>query len=238
MNVFLEVTGVTKRFGGNYALNDVSVAVGDDELVGLIGPNGSGKSTLLNVMSGVHRATAGTVTIDGIDCTRARPERRARKGLARTFQHEMSYPRLTVKDNLRIAMEQAGGRPTNRELADALSYVGLPDGASGQEASDLSWGQGRMLGIAMAIAMQPRVILLDEPFAGLQSMAAKHIVGLLRKISADGVGMVIVEHEMSLLLPLCDRVVVLAAGSVIAEGEPDDVMSHASVIEAYFGTAI
>ena len=236
MTTLLSARNMSKTFGGVRAVEDIDFDVGTDEIVGLIGPNGSGKSTFFGLVTGFIAPSSGSVSWLGQDVTRLPSYQRARRGLLRTFQERMVFDGSTVRENLQFAAIRAGGdRYDEALLVEVLDVVGLPPGVLGQLAKDLSWGQTRLLGIAMALLLDPKVLLLDEPFAGLNRIAAASVTSALRRLRRDGISLVVVEHEMSLLLPLCDRVAVFAAGNKIAEDLPSVVLQLPEVRAAYFG---
>ena len=237
MNALLSTAGLTKSFSGNKALGPVDFRANAGEIVGLIGPNGSGKTTFFNTVTGFLKPSGGQVFWEGQDIGSLAPGRRAKLGLVRTFQEKMVFSALSVRENIRFSLIQLGAEDLDdhRVLA-ALDYVGLPARTLEQQAEDLSWGQCRLLGMAMALVLKPRLLLLDEPFAGLNRIAAAQVTDMLQRLKKDGIGGVIVEHEMALLLPLCDRVVVFAAGEILAEGSADEILRKPEVRAAYFGT--
>jgi branched-chain amino acid transport system ATP-binding protein len=226
MTELLATSALVKQFRGNRALGPVNFRAAAGEIVGLIGPNGSGKTTFFNVVTGFLKPTAGMVRWQGDDIAALAPGRRAQLGLVRTFQEKMVFSGLSVRENLRYAIRAS------------LDYVGLPERTISQQADDLSWGQCRLLGMAMALMLRPKLLLLDEPFAGLNRIAAGQVTSMLQRLKGDGIGAVIVEHEMSLLLPLCDRVVVFAAGEILSEGPSDEILKRADVRSAYFGAEV
>lgn len=232
----LECRGLTKQFGGVHALQDVSISARRGEIVGVIGPNGSGKSTMLNVLTGFLKPDSGSVWWDGRDITSVRAHRRSRLGLVRTFQEE------TVFDDLPVLEALSYGVASHRNSAEAsrrvADEVGLPRTVLHRRSGLLSWGQGRLLGIGMALATKPDMLLLDEPFAGLNRQFAEETTNLLRSLRDAGTGLLIVEHEMSLLLPLCDRLVAMAEGRVIGDGPVDEVIASPVVQRAYFGSVV
>jgi branched-chain amino acid transport system ATP-binding protein len=247
-----EVNAVTKRFGGLTALRGVSLRVRAGEVCGLIGPNGAGKTTLFDVISGLTAPTAGTVHLDGADVTRQLPERRARSGVRRTFQRVQLYGRLSVEDNVLAAMEWRGGggglfadlvaAPTRRrreatrreKVAEVLDACGL-SGLAGRPAWSLPIGQARLVELARAIADGPRLLLLDEPTSGLSAREAARFGEQIQRLRADGVAVVLVEHDVGFVMGQSDRVVVLNLGAVLAEGAPDEIQAHPEVRRAYLG---
>jgi branched-chain amino acid transport system ATP-binding protein len=239
MTKLLQTRELTRHFGGVRALGPVDFAIEPGEIVGLIGPNGSGKTTFFNVVTGFIRPTAGRVFWNGQDITTLAPGKRARLGLVRTFQEKMVFPGLTVRENLKFALIQHGaadlGEPA---LIEAMDRAKLPHHTLSQMAGDLSWGQCRMLGMVLALVLKPKLLLLDEPFAGLNRVIATQVTDLLLGLRDEGIGAVMVEHDMSLLLPLCDRVTVFASGEIIGEGESDEILSRPDVRAAYFGSDV
>jgi branched-chain amino acid transport system permease protein len=229
----LVATGTVKRFGAICALAGVDLAVGPGEIVCLVGPNGAGKTTLLNVISGDLRGSEGRVEVLGRDVTRMAVHRRSRLGVARTFQVPSLFAELTVAEQLTLSRQEAG-----REVALPASYAGLESALAGRRARDLSLGERRYLEIAIALAHLPRVLLLDEPAAGL---ARAEAAGLARDILAIrdqlGCSVVAVEHDMEIVRLLADRVVVLHRGHVLAEGSIDEISGDVHVRDAYLGVS-
>jgi len=232
----LEVIGVSKRFGGIIALRDVSLYVQDGEVLGLIGPNGAGKTTLINIISGVYRPDSGKVIFDGSDITRLPPYKR--RGIARTFQVTKAFENLSVLDNVKIASYMVVGdfNEAERLAREVLAELGLGDKAS-ILAKDLTVLERKRLELARALALKPRLLLLDEVMAGLKPYEADDVIRILEKINDSGVAMIVVEHVMRTIAKLCDRVVVLDHGEKIAEGAPEDIMRDPRVVKAYLGEA-
>jgi branched-chain amino acid transport system ATP-binding protein len=231
----LQVDDVTVRFGGVRALDGVALAAEAGRVTGLIGPNGAGKSTLFDVVSGLRRPSSGRVVLDGRDVTRMGPARRSRHGLARTFQRLELFGRLSVRDNLLVAAELGPDRRRAAEVVeDILERLGLGDGA-GKPADALSTGAGRLLEVGRALAVRPKVLLLDEPAAGQDAEETARFAGLLRSLAADGTAVVLVEHDMGLVMSVCDVVHVLDLGKVIAVGPPDEIRRDEAVLAAYLG---
>jgi branched-chain amino acid transport system ATP-binding protein len=234
----LELTGLTKHFDGIKALTDVSLRVDRNEILGLIGPNGSGKTTLLNVVSGTFPATAGKVLLDGEVLTGASAHEAARRGVARTFQNIRLFGGLSVEANVAVSALAKGARRPEAEAAtfQALEEVGLIDAAS-TRASTLAYGDQRRLEIARALAGDPAVLLLDEPAAGLNEQESDDLLSLIHTIRDNrACATVVVEHDMRLIMRLCDRIHVLDAGRTLFEGNPAQVRASEEVAEAYLGS--
>jgi branched-chain amino acid transport system ATP-binding protein len=232
----LEVSGVTVAFRGLVAVDDVSLTVQAGERVGLIGPNGAGKSTLLGVIGGQTAAARGTVRFDGRDLTSEAPHRRASLGIGRTFQDGRPFLSLTAAESIKVGAAKLRGGPAIVSPERLLEEVGL-SGAGNVLCNDLSYVDRKKLEVARALGIGPRLLLLDEPFSGLTWDESKGILAMLSRVTEDhGLAVVVVEHVVRLVMELCQRVVVMNDGHVIADGPPDEVRHDRTVIEAYLGT--
>jgi branched-chain amino acid transport system ATP-binding protein len=231
----LEVSGVTVTFGGRRALDEVAIAAEPGHVTGLIGPNGAGKSTLFDVICGLRTPAAGRIFLEGRDVTRAGPARRARYGMARTFQRLELFGRLTVRENLMVAAELGPERRrAARAVAEILARLDL--GESAERAADaLSTGTGRLVEVGRALAVRPRFLLLDEPAAGQDAEETRRFAALLRALAGEGTTVVLVEHDMSLVMGVCDQVYVLDLGKIISTGPPDVIRRDEAVLAAYLG---
>ncbi len=237
--IVLEVKNLSRAFGGIQAVSGVSFQLRKGEIVGLIGPNGAGKTTLVNLITGVVAPSAGSVLFDGRDVTRQRPWQAARRGLARTFQIVQPFPEMTVLENVTAGALYAG-KASSRAAAEAeamehLAFVGLAQEAH-RPASVLPLPGRKRLELAKSLAMKPRVLLLDEVNAGLNSGEIDQALGLMRRIAERGVTIVLIEHLMKVVLSLSQRILVLHHGKLISEGEPEAVVRDPRVIEAYLGS--
>jgi ABC-type branched-subunit amino acid transport system ATPase component len=239
----LAAHGLTKAFGGVVAVDGASLEVREGLVNGLIGPNGSGKTTFFNLVTGMTRPDAGQVTLDGHDATGWTPHRIAHAGVGRTFQLCRIFPRLTVLDNMLVALrrtrlrELLGGLRNRSDIERArtwLARVGI-EHLEAAEARDLSYGQQKLLELAAVLMAEPSLVLLDEPAGGINPSLIERIATLVRDLNAEGRTFLVVEHNMDLVMRLCDHVVVFDRGRLLAEGTPAEVRSDERVLEAYLG---
>lgn len=247
----LELKGITQIFGGVTALNDVSFSIHANQITGVIGPNGAGKTTLFNIVTGIYQQTSGQVIFEGSDISGIPVERLAAKGMVRTFQNIELFGQMTVLENVMVGLHSKSKsglfacsfkapwaikeeRRIREEAHEWLRFTGI-DQLADVQASNLPFGKGRMLEIARAMACKPRLILMDEPAAGLNSQETVGLAELIRKIRDLGVTVVLVEHDMELVMDICDRIVVLNLGQKLAEGTPREIQDNHEVIAAYLG---
>jgi branched-chain amino acid transport system ATP-binding protein len=235
--VILSVRGLRVSFGSVVALDGVDVDVDEGERLALIGPNGSGKTTLFNAVSGVVRPKAGRVEFLGHDITRWSLERTARAGLVRTFQHDAVFPGLTVAENvaLPLSLRHTRGDVSLPASLDQLLEIAGLGGLDEEPAATLSYGNRRRLGVAIAVALNPVLVMLDEPAAGLNEHETHALLTMLVELNRLGVTLVVIEHDMPFISSLCSRAVVLNTGTVIARGTPQEVRRDPAVISAYLG---
>jgi len=230
----LEIRQVMVRFGGVMAVGGVDLDVQAGEITGLIGPNGAGKTTLFNVISGMQDPTAGMVSVNGVDISHESPHRRAKRGLARTFQRLELFASLTVRDNVRVAAELASLTNIDSTVDRLLEKVGVSHLAD-KTAGELPTGSARLVEIARALATGPQLLLLDEPASGLDESESDRLGTLLRELTEDGLGVLLVEHDMSLVMRVCDSIYVLDLGMIIAHGTPEYIQHDPQVLQAYLG---
>lgn len=231
----LEIRGVSKRFGGLQALEDVSFDVSPGEIVGLIGPNGAGKSTLFNALVGLHRPTSGTVRLEGEDITALKPHKVAERGMTKTFQNVALFSETSVLDNVLIGgLLRDSVADARRRARTCLERVGL-GGVAEKLARDLSFPERARVEVARSLATQPKVLLLDEVMAALNRVEMEEMMALVRSLRKDGLTVVVVEHHMHAIMSLCERIVVLNFGRKIAEGSPEEVSKNSDVVRAYLG---
>jgi branched-chain amino acid transport system ATP-binding protein len=240
----LTTTGLTVRYGGNLALDSVSLRIGRGELVGLIGPNGAGKTTFIDALTGFTRCT-GTVELDGADISRSKPHKRVLAGLGRTWQAAELYHELTVRENLEVAAHRPTFAQTCREIftgraaspeaaENAAALLGLTD-LLDRSPDDISQGQRKAVDVGRGLTAGCQVLCLDEPAAGLDSDESDELGRRLRELVRAGTSLLLVDHDMGLVLGICDRIYVLDLGRVIATGTPAEIRSSQQVIEAYLG---
>lgn len=251
MTVALAAIGITKQFGALRAVADVTFTIEAGGIAALIGPNGAGKTTILNLICGALRPSYGRIELFGRDITNIRPDRAAAQGLLRTFQLVHLFPRMSAIENVATGFHLAsrGGlasallrppamrrqeRQVYSQAEQMLAFVGLAERAA-DTAQNLPYGQQRLLEIARALAAHPRVLLLDEPAAGLNPAETRALGFLIRRIRDQGITVVFVEHDMNLVMTIAERIIVLNFGNKIAEGTPDEVTNNTAVRDAYLG---
>lgn len=234
----LQLKNISVRFGGLTALNNVTLAVGTQDVVGLVGPNGAGKTTLFNAISGLVRPTSGQITFDGVDVIRAPMYKRARIGIGRTFQVPQPMHELTVRQNLTVAQRFGTGKVDQKKVGEILEFTSLTDKAERNAATELALTELKALEVAKALATNPKLLLLDEVFAGLETTGKRHFMTMLKNLHEKfSVGIIIIEHDIETISNLCQRVAVLNFGELIADGTPDEVFRDPVVIKSYTGGA-
>ncbi len=227
----LEIQDVRKSFGGVHALAGCGFSVGEGEIVGLIGPNGSGKTTLFNTIVGYLPLDGGRILYRGENVTGLPPYQIARKGIGRTFQVTRIFPKMTLMENVTLPTRNAAADDRAHELLELVGLADLRD----EYASDLSFGQQRLLSIIQVLMLDPGLILLDEPAAGVSPVMQKKLLDLIHYLNEEGRTFLIIEHNMDVVMNNCERVVVLSMGEKIAEGSPEEVRRDEAVLTAYFG---
>jgi branched-chain amino acid transport system ATP-binding protein len=241
VTTLLEVREATVRFGGINALKEVSLDVPGGSITGLIGPNGAGKTTCFNVITGLQETVAGRIQLDGEDVSKLGPHRRARMGLARTFQRLEVFGSLTARENVLVAAEIRAGWSKDKSdpsaVADELlERVGITNVAH-DRVDAMPTGLARLVELARALAARPRVLLLDEPGSGLDDTETEAFADLLLELAGEGLGVLIVEHDVELVMRVCAQIFVLDFGAIIANGTPRQIQANAAVQAAYLGTA-
>ena len=233
----LRASSVSRAFEGVQALRGVTLELQRREIIGLIGPNGAGKSTLVNVLSGFDRPTEGAIELEGRDVTAWPAHRRGRRGLARTFQHSHAFRALSVRENVEVAALGVGAGP-RRAAERATELLGLLGLAAQAEvpAAALAHGDERRLGVARALAIDPRFVLMDEPAAGLPEAEVPAFAAVVRSLRDEhGIGVLLIDHNMALIMDVCDRIHVLDQGTTLAEGTPEEIRANLDVTAAYLG---
>jgi branched-chain amino acid transport system ATP-binding protein len=247
----LELSGITQVFGGVTALDDVSFSITKGDITGVIGPNGAGKTTLFNIVTGIYTQTAGRVLLESRDISGLPPEKLVRLGMVRTFQNIELFGQMSVLENVMVGLHTKSSsgllscslkmpwsmteeRCIREGAMKWLDFTGITELAD-VTAANLPFGKGRLLEIARALASEPRIILMDEPAAGLNSQETLMLASLIKRIRDLGVTVVLVEHDMELVMDICDRIVVLNLGRKLAEGTPREIQENCEVIAAYLG---
>jgi ABC-type branched-subunit amino acid transport system ATPase component len=230
----LQVEGVTKRFGGVTAVHRCSLALEGRRIFGLIGPNGSGKTTLFNCITGIEVRDAGTIRFKGERIDGLKPFQIAGRGIGRTFQVIRVFPELTALENLLVVSREGGIEANRKRAEDLLAFVRLSP-LAGEFAGNLSYGQQKLLEFARILMLDPELVLLDEPAAGVNPTLLAELLDHIRGLPGQGKTVVIVEHNMKVIMDLCEKVYVLDHGELIAQGPPAEIQRNEQVIEAYFG---
>lgn len=232
----LRLDNLSVRFGGLMAVNSVSFSIGAAQVVGLVGPNGAGKTTLFNAISGLVRPTSGRILFDGTDVLRAPLHQRARMGIGRTFQIPQPLHELTVRENLLVAQRFGTGAVDARKIDEILAFTKLAERAEKNAAKELALTELKALEVAKALATEPKLLLLDEVLAGLETHGKRRFMAMLKELHERyQVGILIIEHDIETITQLCQRVVVLNFGELIADGTPEEVFRNPEVIKSYTG---
>jgi len=233
----LECRGVSVRFGGHLALDDVDVDATDGRITGLIGPNGAGKTTLFNAVCGLLNPTSGVIRLGGREINGLAPYKRARLGMARTFQRLELFGLLTVRENVMVAGEVRRDYAKNDEVDAIIERVGLARRID-DRVDALPTGQARLVEIARALATRPRLLLLDEPASGLDEQETDQLAALLRDLAREGIAVLLVEHDVHLVMEVCDLIHVLDFGRIIAVGDAHQIRTDEAVLAAYLGSSL
>ena len=251
MTDFLEIDNLTMKFGGLTAVDSLTFKVKHGEIHGLIGPNGAGKTTTFNMISGFYKPTSGQVRLRSEDISGLKMHEVARRGVVRTFQHSTLFNELTVLENALVGThmpfrpnifaaivgwDREDRRGAEARAREALEFLGL-DHLTEEHAGDLSHGHQRALGLAVAYASHPDVMLLDEPFTGMNPEETRRMMDLMQRLCHEGITILIVEHDMQAIMGLCDTITCMSFGKFLAEGGPDHIRNHPDGIEAYLGSA-
>jgi branched-chain amino acid transport system ATP-binding protein len=230
----LRVDALRKSFGGIAAVNGPTFGVETGQITGLIGPNGSGKTTLFDLVTGVQSPDSGRIHVNGHDVTGWPPHRITRRGLARTFQISRVFGKMTVWENMMVVARNGSASSAEGLAADLLAQVNLGE-AREKLGAELSYGQQKLLEFVRALMREPTLILLDEPFAGVNPTMAQTMLALIRRLQEDGRSVFIIDHAMTIIMGLCHRLLVMDMGELIADGPPEQIQQNERVIEAYFG---
>ena len=235
----LILSDICKNFGGVTAAKDISLEIYGGEVLGLIGPNGAGKTTLINLITGVYPVSSGTIIFEGQDITKQHTYKRAIEGIGRTFQHPHLLDRCDIMTNIITGSDMAKRKhkaiDLKKELPEILRCAGLSDIDMRDPVSKLAYGQQKLLEVVRVLLSEPEIILLDEPAAGLNNREAQYVSELIRYATKKGIGVLLIEHSMELVMSICDRITVLNFGTQIATGTPEEIQNNDEVIRAYLG---